>query len=407
MEANSQVNYLNVLRLPHVLRVLVSAVVGKLSFAMVSLGLLLLVQSGSNGFAVFGAVAGAFGIGNVVVAPLRARLVDRFGACRVLPLLALGYAGGLVSIVFVASSSTPAWVVVLLGALSGVCTPPLGAVVRGILVLLSPTDQHRRRAYSLDAVIEELVFVVGPLIVGVLMLLPNGPVIAVLTSAAAGLLGTISVASGPTPSAVELADHGFDWRRWIGPLRHLSFWPVLLVLTAVGVVLGASELLATAYGQAIGDAGSGILLACFAVGSAIGGLVYGSRNWHWGAVPRMVALGLAALVMLLAMAWITHFGGRLAAFAVMGLFVSPSLITGYLAADDVAPAEERTEASALINTAVNAGASLALALGGALADGVAVGATAAYLAAAGTALIAFAVVVHASHRGATATAMRK
>ncbi|WP_199220904.1 MFS transporter [Rathayibacter tanaceti] len=399
-------NYLTVLRLPHVVRVLAPTIVGKLSFAMVSLGLLLLLQAGSNGFAISGAVAGVFGVGNVVVAPLRARLVDRFGARRVLPLLALGYAAGLVSIVCVAQSPVPVWVLVLLGALSGVCTPPLGAVVRGIWALLSPTDEHRRRAYSLDAVIEELVFIIGPLLVGVFMLLPNGPVIAVLTAAATGLLGTLWVALGPTPTPVERLGRGLDWRSWIGPLRHLRFWPVLLVLAAVGLVLGAAELLATAYGQAIGDAGSGILLACFAIGSAIGGLVYGARNWRWPAVPRMVALGLAGLATLLAMAWITHVGAQLAVFVVMGLFVAPSLIAGYVASDDLAPAEERTEASALINTAVNAGAALALALGGALLDGITFGAAAAYLSAVGAVLIAAAIVVHVWRPGAAAAAVK-
>lgn len=398
MDPGTHVTYLDVLRLPHVLRVLVPTIVGKLSFAMVSLGLLLLVQSSSEGFAVSGAVAGAFGIGNVVVAPLRARLVDRFGARRVLALLALGYTAGLVGLVLVASSSAPAWALVLLGAFSGVCTPPLGAVVRGIWVLLSPTDQHRRRAYSLDAVIEELIFIIGPLSVGVVMLMPNGPTIAVLAAAATGLLGTLGVVSGPTPTPVQRRDRGGDWRTWVGPLRHLRFWPVLLVLAAVGLVLGAAELLATAYGPAIGDAGPGVLLACFALGSAAGGLMYGARQWDGPAVPRMAALGVGALTVLVAMVWITHFGAQLAAFVVMGLFVSPSLIAGYLAADDLAPAEERTEASALINTAVNAGAALAFALGGALADGLTVGAAAAYLSAVGAALITLAVASYTAHR---------
>ncbi len=406
MDAGTPVTYADVLRLPHVARVLAPTIVGKLSFAMVSLGLLLLVQSGSGGFAIAGAVAGAFGIGNVAVAPLRARLVDRFGVRRVLVPLALGYATGLVSIVFLAGSSAPAWGIVGVGALSGACTPPLGAVARGIWVLLSPTDHHRTRAYSLDAVIEELIFIIGPLLVGVLMLLPEGPVIAVLVAAATGLVGTLGIVSGPTPTPVRRPDSGLSWHRWIGPLRHLRFWPVLLVLTAVGVVLGAAELLATAHGRAIGNAGSGILLACFAIGSATGGIVYGARHWSGPAVPRMATLGLSALTMLMAMTWSTHVGTQIAAFVAMGVFVSPSLIAGYLAADDVAPVHERTEASALVNTAVNAGAALALAFGGAVADGIAIGAAAGYLSGAGAVLVALALVVYAALRGrATATAM--
>ncbi|TFD28814.1 hypothetical protein [Cryobacterium lyxosi] len=41
------------------------------------------------------------------------------------------------------------------------------------------------------------------------------------------------------------------------------------------------------------------------------------------------------------------------------LFLAPSLVTGYLLADDVTAPEVRTEASSWINTAVNAGAAVA------------------------------------------------
>ncbi|MBD2761999.1 MFS transporter [Kocuria sp. cx-116] len=406
MDIGVQPTYLDVLRLPHFLRVLVPAVIGKLSFAMVSLALLLLLQTASAGFAISGAVAGVFGVCNVVVAPLRARLVDKYGARRVLPSLGLGYAISLVGLVILVVGGTDSvWCLVLLGAASGVCAPPLGAVVRGVWVLLSPTGGHRARAYSLDAVIEELVFIIGPLLVGGLMLLPSGPVIAVIVAAAAGLIGTLGVAAGPTPEPVERTAHGFEWRNWVGPLRHVRFWPVLLVLAAVGLVLGAAELVSTVQGRAIGDAGPGVLVAGLAAGSAVGGLVYGSRNWKSSAVPRMVFLALCGLIVLLALAWISHFGLQLAAFVVMGLFVSPSLISGYLAADDVAPAEERTEASVLINTAVNAGAAVAIALGAVLLDDTAVGAAAAYLALGGGALVFFATATHALCGRTQATSM--
>jgi len=51
---------------------------------------------------------------------------------------------------------------------------------------------------------------------------------------------------------------------------------------------------------------------------------------------------------------------------VLGLFVAPAVVTGYLLSDDLTPAIARTEASTWFNTASNAGAAAAAALAGIL-----------------------------------------
>jgi hypothetical protein len=54
----------------------------------------------------------------------------------------------------------------------------------------------------------------------------------------------------------------------------------------------------------------------------------------------------------------------------LGLFLARSLITGYIIADGIVPANSRTEASTWINTAVNVGASsLAAGVAGVIIDG--------------------------------------
>lgn len=387
--------YRDAFRLPHAARAFVPSIIGKMSFAMVSLALLLLVHSSSGSYGLSGAVAGGFGLANVVAAPLRARLVDRYGARSVLPWLGIGYAAGLICIAVATSSSVTGAIIVPLGIVTGLCTPPLGAVMRGVWALLSPTDALRTRAYSLDAVAEELVFIAGPLLVGLLVLLPNGPVVAVFVSAAAGLGGTLGLVAAPVAAPGGSAHRGSGWRAWVGPLRHARLWPVLLTLVAIGLVLGAIELLSTAHAGALGDAGlAGVLLACFGVGSAVGGLAYGARDWASSPVRRMLILASTACAGLLIAAWTSSLAALIPVFALVGLFIAPSLVTGYLVADEIAPLEERTEASALINTAVNAGAAGALAIGGALLDGVTVTiATIAVVAVAGGCIVAAMIVV--------------
>lgn len=393
MSAPARTRYIDVLRLPHAARAFVPAIIGKMSFAMVSLALLLLVQQESGSFALSGAVAGAFGLGNVIAAPLRARLVDQYGARMVMPWLAVGYTAGLIGIIIAAHLRADG-MGVLIATLAGLFAPPVGAVMRGIWVLLTPSTDQRTRAYSLDAVVEELVFIVGPLLVGLVVLLPNGPTIAVAIAAAIGLIGTLGMVFGPTPQPGRAGRRASSWRGLIGPLRLVRFWPVLASLAAVGIVLGSIELLSTAHANEFGDSSmSGLLLAFFAAGSATGGLLYGARAWVAPPLRRMVLLGLAACAGLFAVAWSTHIPTIAILFAAVGIFVAPSMITGYLAADDVAPVTERTEASALINTAVNAGSAIALALGGALLDGMPITHATLWLAAAAAACIGVAAVV--------------
>lgn len=371
MSAAAKASYLDVLGLPGALRAFAPSVLGKLSFAMVSLALLLLVQGASGSYGLAGAVAGGFGLGNVVVSSLRARMVDYYGARRVLPWLAVGYSTALIGVIIAVVDSAPGGVTVSLAVLAGLFPPPLGAVMRGMWARLSPTEVIRRRAYSLDAVAEELVFIVGPLLVGAMMLLPNGALIAVLIAAVAGLLGTLGLATAALPGPHAPGQRASGPTAWAGPLRHLRLWPVLLTLVAIGVVLGALEVLSTAHARAIADIGlAGALLACSALGSAAGGLMYGVRTWPWSLVPRLLVLAGVACAVLTTAAWASHPVVLFVLFALAGLLIAPSMITGYLAADEIAAAHERTEASALINTAVNSGATAALFLGGIWLDGM-------------------------------------
>lgn len=62
--------------------------------------------------------------------------------------------------------------VLLLGGLAtaaGACTPPLGPVMRALWSSLVPDRELLQRAYSLDGVAEELMYVTAPLLVGIVV----------------------------------------------------------------------------------------------------------------------------------------------------------------------------------------------------------------------------------------------
>ncbi|WP_223694927.1 MFS transporter [Leifsonia poae] len=232
---------------------------------------------------------------------------------------------------------------------------------------LTTAGRQRSRAFSLDAVCEELLFVAGPVIVTAIIV-TTSPSVGLWVTAGAVLVGTVGMTSSRSSRA--LRGSGEAAGRGDRPLRQPGFARVLIVLLGVGGVLGVAEIAAPAVAEQHGAIGaSGWLLAAFAAGSAIGGLIYGHVHLRSRLGARLFVLcagmGLAALlVSQLSPLWLFAAG-----LALVGLFLAPSLITGYLIADTVVPEASRTEASTWINTSVNLGASLASAAAGIVIDG--------------------------------------
>lgn len=356
-----------VLRLPGALRAFLPALLGRSALAMAGLALLLAVQKSTGSFADAGLASAAFGIANVVAAPWRARAIDRWGQRRALTTMGVAQSAAFVGLaVAAAAPHVPLTLFIALGVAVGITAPPLGAAMRVLWASITTVGEQRKKAFSLDAVAEELLFVAGPVVVAAVIVATSAST-ALLVTAAVVLIGTI----GLTTSSVSGAQFGSvsTAMRSHRPLRQPGFTRVLLVLVAVGGVLGVVEIAAPALAEEqAAVAASGWLLAAFAAGSAIGGVVYGHMRWKasLGAKLFILCVSMGASAVIVSQA------GPLLLFAaglvLLGLFLAPSLITGYLVADAIVPENSRTEASTWINTAVNLGASLASAAAGVLID---------------------------------------
>jgi MFS family permease len=358
--------YRDVLGLPHAARLFSTALLGRLSFATVTLSLLLSVQDATGSFAAAGAATGAFGVVNVVASPFRARCVDRFGASRALLVMGVFYSAALVGAALACVAAAQVWVLVALAGVAGLFAPPLGSTMRVIWASLAPNPRMLTRAYSLDAVAEEVLFTTGPLLVGLLIVVAT-PVTALFATAAIALVGTTSFAlakavrSRPgTPTAPHAHER---------PLRQRGFWVVLVSLVGVGVVLGTVETAVPAFAAERSSAAlAGVLLALLSAGSGVAGLVYGHRTWRSRLAPRLVVLSVALTAVSALAALATNAVVIGIILVGIGVFLAPTVVTGYLLADALTAEHVRNEASMWINTAVNSGAAGGAALAGLLVD---------------------------------------
>lgn len=358
-------SYRAVLRTPHACRVFGSALLGRSAYGIVPLSLVLALTRATGSYAVAGGVMALFALTVSVLAPVRAGLIDRYGPRRALPPMAVAFAlvlAGLAAGTWRPGASGP-----LLGGLAiaaGVCAPPLGPVMRTVWSELLRDPALLRRGYSLDTVAEELLFVAGPLLAGLVAGLAAPPV---GVGAGAGLvvIGTLAFVSAPPVRALR-GSPGTTISGWRSRAGFGVAQPVAAAL-GIGAYLGSVELLMVAFADRHQQASAvAWCVASLSAGSAVGGLVYGAVPWRAPSGTRLPVL-VAVPALGLAVAGLSPGVGVLAVAAgATGLFVSPGLATAYLIADESAAGGARTRAGAWVNTAVNGGSAGGTAVAGLL-----------------------------------------
>ncbi|MFR9775886.1 MFS transporter [Micromonospora sp. MS34] len=345
-----------VLRAPQVLRVLVSSQVGRLPTASGPLALLLFARQ-SLSLATAGLLVAAYTAGMAVGTPLLARAVDRWRQPPVLwgsaVLSGLGFGAVALAGGHLAGALVGA-------AVAGLGTPPLEACLRTLWPNLLPAAAVPT-AYTLDIAVQEVIFVVGPLVT-LLAVTVGGPPAGLVAAALAQLAGTAAYASAPAARAWRGVP---AVRHWAGPLRVPRFTVMVAGVIGVGAAVGSIAVAVTGYAEAVGDRRlSGWLLAAQAAGALAGGLLYTrARPGGPGRLP-LLAAGLAAgyLPLLLAPGPVPMAG----LLMVSGLALPPVLTAIFLTAERLAEPGTVAEAFAWVATAFVIGSAAGSALAGPL-----------------------------------------
>jgi len=192
---SARARYARVLRTPHVLPLLASALVARLPIGIDSLAIVLFLRDRTGSYATAGVVSAAFALGSGAGAPMSGRLIDRFGQRGVLVPLALVHTGGLAALVGLALASAPTALLLPAALLAGATIPPISATLRPLWgPMLHDDPDLLPTAYALDSVMIELVFVFGPLLTAAATVLLS-PVAALALAAALLVGGTVAFAS--------------------------------------------------------------------------------------------------------------------------------------------------------------------------------------------------------------------
>ncbi|MER7558160.1 MFS transporter [Nocardioides sp. NPDC126508] len=351
------------------------ALVARLPYAMVVVGVLTLVVAGRGSLALGGLNSAMVGIGAATCGPLLGVAVDRFGQRRVLLVISVASTAALGAMAWVVHSPLPDAAVLAVAFLVGATAPQIAPLSRSRLVaIISACVVPGRRVRVLNSTMayesaaDEIVFIVGPVVAGVLAVAvdPWAPVVAaaaltlVFVSAFAlhPSAATAQASAGRTPAA--------------GSVRELARPGVVVIVVGilgVGLFFGSMLTSLTAF---MGDHGrpeeAGLVYAAMGVGSAALALGVALFPVGFTSAARWLVFGGVMLVGALALPGVSSVTGMVLALLVIGLGIGPTLVTQYGLGARRSPVGRSATVMTMLGSAVILGQSLASAITGNVAE---------------------------------------
>jgi MFS family permease len=351
--------YRECLRRRYAKYLILSNLTGRLPSGMAVLAIEIFLRQRGAGYSVIGALVGVYGLGTAVGGPVLSRAVDIRGQAQVLAASAVVSSAGFITLLLPHRTVIPAAIASVFVA--GFFYPPLEPCLRSLWPSILPDERTVAAAYSLDASLQEIIFIVGPLLAtGVAVTM--SPAYGLVLTAAVVIAGTTLFLGAPPVRRwrAEKRDHG-----WIGPLGSAQIWRLLISLAFVGFAVGVFNVAAVGYADRVGiRAMSGVLLGMHAAGALVGGLLYGSRDWP-GSRQRHLVFTLGGLTI----CYIPLISTAPPVFMSIlmgcaGLFLSPVLACGFVITAQLAPRGTRTESAAWLVAMIGAGIAAGSAVAG-------------------------------------------
>lgn len=338
-----------------------TATFARLPLSMTGLGIVLLVVARTDSYARAGTVAAVYVLVASVAGPVQGRLADRIGQAPVLWVAGAIHATGIGITLLVVGEPAPA--AHLAVALAGLGAPQAGNMVRARWAHVLEDRERLSTAFAIEAVLDEAVFVLGPVLVTFLTLSvaeSSGLLVAggVSTLASWGL--ALQRRSEP-PVADRAAPRA-------APIDFSILGPLAATAVGLGVLFGSTEVIVVAFTEEAGrDQLAGVVLAVWAAGSLLAGLVVGALPPSDPARRmRRALLGLTVLFAPLGL--IDSVGLLIVGMLGAGLMIAPSLVAMTRLVELGVPPRRLTESLAWTTTGMSAGVAIGAAAAGIVID---------------------------------------
>ena len=357
--------YLQVLRTPHAWPMVLAAFIGRLPLSMVGLGCVLLVASETGSYGLGGAVAAAGAVTTAISGPILGRWADTHGQRRVLlPVLAVFVTSG-VTFLFAVHRDWSLIVVFASAGLAGACIPPVSSMIRVRWTHLLRGSHRLPTALAMESVVDEFVFIVGPVLVTFLSTTghaTSGVVTAFALATVGSLLFAAQRRTEPPPAPHE-------HRNGPSAMRIPGLRVLFVVGAAVGAILGTLEIGLVAFADEMhAKPLSGVLIAGLAVGSMASGIGWGTVHWRLPLRRRLAGVLVLLTVLSVPLIMVRDIWVMIPFVVLAGVSLSPSLISSFTLAELLVPRAAVTEAFTWIGTALGLGVAIGASVAGKIVD---------------------------------------
>ncbi|MEU0029559.1 MFS transporter [Streptomyces sp. NPDC006335] len=346
--------------------------VGRMPLSMMGIGVVTMISQLTDRYGLAGSLSATIALAAAAIGPQVSRLVDLHGQRRVLrpaTLVALVASAGML---LAAHLRWPDWVLFVCAVGIG-SVPSLGAMIRARWAALYRDTPQLHTAYSFESVIDEVCFIFGPIIsigLSTAWFPEAGPLLAACFLAVGVFWLTAQRATEPAPHP-----RGQDGGRTA--LRSPGLQVLVATFVATGAIFGAVDVVTVAFADEQGHKGAAsLVLALYAAGSCVAGLVFGLLHFGGRPEPRWL-LGICAMaVSMIPLLLVGNLPFLAVALFVAGLSIAPTMITTMSLIEQHVPRAQLTEGMTWISTGLAVGVALGSSVAGWVID--AAGARAGY-----------------------------
>ncbi|GAA3756685.1 MFS transporter [Microbacterium kribbense] len=353
------------------------ALLARLPFAMMVVGVLTLVVSARGDIALGGLNSALTGLGTAVFGPLIGAAADRLGQRRIVLLCGIVNSLALVAMSWVVFSTLPDAVVLAVAFVIGATAPQVSPLSRsrlvGVITRHLPEDRRAKTfngTMAYESAADEIVFVFGPFLVGLLATTMN-PAAPVIGAAVLTLIFVTAFAYHRTGRALTGADGRPERvvQAAASELFHIRVTTVTVGVLGMGLFFGAMLTTLTSF---LADRGepeaAGLIYGVMGIGSAIFALAVAWFSPRFTLRARWLTFAVILVVGSALLPLMDTTGGVALALALAGIGVGPTLVTQYSLGAERSPLGRSATVMTMLGSAVIVGQSASAALVGVLAE---------------------------------------
>jgi MFS family permease len=350
--------YAELFKNPGVATVLLAQLLARFPFGMQTITFAIHLEHIFGNYTVAGLAIAASTVGAAFSAPILGRLVALYGIKVIVISCSLISPIGFLLLAFAPLTEGQA---ILTALALGLFVPPIGPAARAVYPTLVKSESVRNNLFSVDAILQEVIWIVGPVLTTILIATTN-TVVPLVVMVFVQIIGGLWFALLPQVQGAPIPRS----KKKMGSVLRTPLVRIMIVVNLLFV--GSFSALEIGAVAAVGDAGAGFVLAMLSIGSVVGALAFGHRARSPMALTKQLGVVLIGDLLIFFNAkdplwlgiclFISGIGVALA-FATMSAIIAKSI-----------PLEDTPEVYGWIGSGQNIGYGFGAALAGVLVDNI-------------------------------------